>query len=197
VSKHHIIYLPGIGDHKPYFQPQILNFWKIFGVTPHYHPVIWRGDEDFGIKLERITKLIDELFAKGYLVSLVGVSAGATAAFNAYMQRPEIVNKVVYICGKLRRPETVGQYYYKTNPAFIQSLKKVQPQISKLSAKDSSKMLSLRPFFDQTVPIADMTLPKVKNLQMLSFYHIPSIFIGLIFYAPVICLFFKKGNKNE
>lgn len=192
VSKHHIIYLPGIGDHKPYFQPQIINLWRIFGVTPHYHPVIWRGDENFDAKLNRLTKLIDELYAEGNLVSLVGVSAGATAAFNAYMQRPEKISKVVYICGKLRRPETVGRYYYQTNMAFIQSLKKVQPQISKLAPFDTVKMLSLRPIYDQTVPTADMVLPGVKKLRMLSVYHIPSIFTGLIFYAPTICMFIRK-----
>lgn len=195
MSKYHIIYLPGIGDHKPYYQPQILKFWKIFGVMPHYHPVIWRGDEMFDLKLKRVIKLIDELYSTGNSVALVGVSAGATAAFNAYMQRPEKVSKVIYICGKLRRPETVGQYYHRTNPAFIESLKLVQPQIRKLTLNDSSKMLSLRPFYDQTVSIADMVLPGVKNLRMLSRYHVPSILIGIILYAPVICRFVKSRSK--
>ena len=198
VSKNHIIYLPGIGDHKPYYQPQIINLWKNFGVIAHYHPVIWRGNEVFAPKLDRIVALVDQLYAEGHRVSLVGVSAGATAAFNAYMKRSEKIARVVYVCGKLRRPESVGEQYYRINPAFKQSLEMVQGQIDKLTLLDTKKMLSLKPLFDETVPVADTVLPGVRNWRMLSLWHIPSIFLGITAYSPIICDFIKKETlKNE
>lgn len=192
MGKNHVIYLPGIGDHKPYYQPQIINFWKSFGVIAHYHPVIWRDSEDFEIKLKKITKLIDELNSQDKLVSLVGVSAGATAAFNAYMANKGKIHRVVYVCGKLRRPESIGDGYYRKNPAFKQSLQMVEPQIEQMNEVDKSKMLSLKPLYDQTVPIADTVLPGVRNWKMVSLWHVPSIFIGITAYSPIICKFITK-----
>ena len=197
MSKNHIIYLPGIGDHKPYYQPQIISLWKNFNVIAHYHPVIWRGSEDFAPKLDRIVKLVDELHSEGHRVSLVGVSAGATAAFNTYMKRPGKISRVVYVCGKLRRPESVGEQYYRINPAFKQSLERVQGQIDKLAPADTNKMLSLKPLFDETVPVADTLLPGVRNWRMLSVWHIPSIFLGITAYSPIICNFIKQENTSE
>lgn len=163
----------------------------------HYHPVIWRGSEDFAPKLDRIVELVDELHSEGHRVSLVGVSAGATAAFNTYMKRPEKIAKVVYVCGKLRRPDSVGERYYRINPAFKQSLEKVQDQIDNLTPEDSAKMLSLKPWYDQTVPVADTVLPGVRNWRMLSLWHIPSIFIGITAYSPIICGFIKKETLKK
>ena len=197
VSKNHIIYLPGIGDHKPYYQPQIINLWKKFDVVAHYHPVIWRGHENFAPKLDRILELVDELHSQGHRVSLVGVSAGATAAFNTYMKRPEKIAKVVYVCGKLRRPESVGERYYRINPSFKQSLELVQTKIDKLNSEDVAKMLSLKPLYDQTVPVADTVLPGVRNWRMLSLWHIPSIFMGITAYSPIICNFIKKEDSEK
>jgi pimeloyl-ACP methyl ester carboxylesterase len=190
-----VIYLPGIGDHKPYFQPQLISLWRLFGVKAVYHPVIWRDNEPFEHKLEKITAHIDQLHANGKRVSLVGVSAGATAAFNAYMARPQKVASVVYVCGKLHRPESVGQIYYQKNPAFKESLIKVQSGISNLKAADTKKMLSLHPIYDETVPIQDTVLPSVRSKKMLAYWHIPSIFIGITFYGRTICKFVRAIYK--
>jgi pimeloyl-ACP methyl ester carboxylesterase len=187
-----VIYLPGIGDHKPFFQPQLIRLWRLFGVEAVYHPVIWRGQEPFDRKLDKICEHIDQLNAEGKRVSLVGVSAGATAAFNAYMRRPEKVSRVVYICGKLRRPESVGAPYYIKNPAFKQSLELVRTQIGGLSKQDAKKMLSLHPIYDETVPVKDTVLPGVVSKTMLSYWHVPSIFIGITLYASMICRFIKS-----
>lgn len=196
MAEHHAIYIPGIGDHKPYYQPQIIKYWKRLGVSAHYHPVTWRSqDENFETKLKKLVELIDELHSQGHNVSLVGVSAGASAAFNAYMARKDKIARVVYVCGKLQRPETIGSKYYAKNPSFKESLALEQQQLKDLSPTDTKKMLSLKPLYDQTVPVRDTEISGVRNWTMLSAWHVPSIFMGISAYGPIICSFIKKEEK--
>ena len=196
VSKHHIIYIPGIGDHRTYYQPQILSIWRAYGVKVHYHPVIWRSQhESWNKKLNKLSNLIETLYDEGATVSLVGISAGASAALNAYAVNKDKLHAVVYICGKLRHPETIGRSYYDRNPAFETSLHEVQGVINKLTVKDKAKMLNVRPFFDETVPVAHTEIPGVRKLVMVSAYHVPSIFIAISLYGPLICGFIKRQHE--
>ena len=196
MSKHHVIYIPGIGDNKPYYQPQLINFWRFYGIKVHYHPVIWRSqDEDWTSKLNKISKLIDELYQQGFRVSLVGVSAGASAALNAYAADKRKIRGIVYICGKLKHPETISKRYYQRNPAFKSSLAEAQLNIEKLSDEDKSKMLNLRPLYDQTVPVSHTEISGVRRLRMLSVYHVPSIFIAITLYGPLIAKFIRRKDE--
>ncbi len=181
-----------MGDQKPVYQPQIISKWQTQGVIAHYHAVGWADGEAFAPKLDRISQQIDELYADGNLVSLVGVSAGAGAALNAYMKRPEKITHVVYICGKLIGYDNVNPRYFKQNPAFSDSLKLTQQNLAKLTDKDKAKMLSIRPLFDNVVPIKVMQIPGVKSQTIISVWHIPSIFLAITLYKRVITNFLNQ-----
>jgi hypothetical protein len=194
MSKHAAVYVPGIGDHKPYFQPQILKLWNLFGVKAYFHPVIWRSAEPLEDKLDKLTHKIDELSFKYDKVSLVGMSAGASAALNAYMVRKNKIHRVVYICGKLKRPESIGEAYYRRNPAFKESMLLAQTNINKLDKFDKAKMLSMAPLHDETVPVKDTKINGVRNFRMFSAYHIPSIFAAISIYSPALCKFLRSNQ---
>lgn len=182
---HQVIYLPGLGDQRPWGQQFITKFWRLAGLKVHYLPIGWAGGEAWPAKLERIIKQIDELGdADG--VSLVGVSAGASAALNAYAARSAKIGRVVFICGKLTHPETVNPSYYRENPAFEQSLAAVQSVIAQLIPADKAKMLSLAPLYDGTVPVADTKIAGVAHRRLLVVGHIPAIFLAIGFYWPLI-----------
>lgn len=186
-----VIYLPGLGDNTA-AQAKILKFWKILGLNIEVIPMNWSDTENFDNKLKRILQRIDQLTQDGSRVSLIGVSAGASAALNAYVAAPEKINKVLFICGKLKGAERVGQHYYTNNPAFKDSLFKAEAQINKLGRADKAKMLSAHPVYDNIVPIRDTKIPGVADKTMLSFGHIIGITLALTIYFPSLARFLRS-----
>ena len=85
---HHIIYVPGLGDHKTYGQNIGIQIWRLFGFVPHYFPLGWATKEGFDQKLGRLLRQVDALRDQGHAVSLVGVSAGASGCQFEAAQNP-------------------------------------------------------------------------------------------------------------
>ncbi len=193
---HYVIYITGLGDQRPLYQPQLINHWKKLGLTPHYFAVGWADGETFAPKLDRICKLVDELYQKGS-VSLVGISAGAGAALNAYMERRDKICGVVFICGKLIGYDNVNPNYFSQNPAFSESLRLTQQNLTKLSDEDKAKMLSVHPLFDEVVPVPATKIPGVRNRLLLSALHVPSIFLALTIYKRISLNFLKQRAEVQ
>lgn len=196
-KEHYVIYITGLGDQKPLYQPQIINRWRKFGLTPHYHPVGWADGEAFAPKLKRLIRKVDEIYGQGHTVSLVGISAGAGAALNVYMERRAKISGLVFICGKLIGYSNVNPNYFKKNPAFSESLKLTQVNLTKIKDEDKAKMLSIRPIFDETVPINTQLIPGVNRRLIISIFHIPSIFLAITIYRRMLVNFLKHHASVE
>lgn len=181
-ATHHIIFIPGLGDTSRMMgrsEADLFMLWRVYGVKTHYFPISWEDEEAFESKLDRLVKVIDDYAKPGNLVSLVGASAGAGAAINAYSRRKEVIHKVVCVCGKLQNPQTVSQLRFKQSPAFKDSLELLSASYEKLNEKDLAKILSLRPLTDMVVPLRDTIIPGAKNEIMFSFGHAVSIIYAL------------------
>lgn len=98
---YHAIYIPGLGDNRTYGQNIAIQLWRLFGITPHYFPLGWDGKEGYESKQKRLIQKIELLTKYGDTVSLVGVSAGASAALNTYVQSDKVL-KTIFICGKIK-----------------------------------------------------------------------------------------------
>lgn len=192
VKAHHVIYLPGLGDHRRWGQPATLKSWERFGVQAHYHQIGWADGEAFDSKLKRVVKEIDKLNDQGLEVSLVGTSAGASIALNAYSLRSEKVHKLVFICGKIRHPENVNPRYFKKNPALKESLYLSEANFQKLSDSDKHKMLYLHALSDHIVPPRFNKPAGIKSRAVLAFGHILGIFTAVTFYSLIIAKFIKS-----
>jgi len=190
--KHHVFYVPGILDDIYHLQSVLVATWRLYGVRAHCHPMPWAGTEPYELKFNKLLAAIDDQLDKGNVVSLVGASAGASAVINAYVERADRINGVVYVCGKINGPETVSKKTYKENPAFKTSLAELQTSLSKLSARDKSKMLSLYSDKDNSVPYEATTVPGVDEQQLPGLNHGQSIIYSLSLGAPVITRFLKK-----
>jgi dienelactone hydrolase len=186
----HVIYIPGLGDYRNYGQPFALNLWRVFGVKAHYLAIKWQSDESFGEKLEKILAKIDRLEKDYGSVSLVGVSAGASAVLNAYADRPNVKN-VVCICGKINNPQTIGQKVYKINPPFEESVYLLQKILKKLSSPQRARILSIHPVKDIVVPPKDTLIDDAIELEVRAKSHVAGIFYSVIIKAPTICSFIK------
>ncbi|PIU01985.1 hypothetical protein COT68_00285 [bacterium (Candidatus Torokbacteria) CG09_land_8_20_14_0_10_42_11] len=89
-----IIVVPGLGDGGRFFRLMVKYWWRAF--PNEMHTFGWRNK---GAKLidkqNNLLQRIDALAKDGYKVYLVGVSAGGSAALNAFMARRLVVNGVV------------------------------------------------------------------------------------------------------
>ena len=194
-SNHHIIYLPGLGDDNfKDIQTNLLKIWSIYKVEVNYHYIGWSDKEAFQPKLDRILKEIDENVNLGKTVSLVGVSAGASAAINALALRQDNIASVVCVCGKLQNPQTVSHVRYEQNPAFKQSMDLLPASYSKLNTKVLNNVLSLHPIKDSTVPVRDTYIENAHSKTMPTIGHGLSILYALTFGSYQIVKFIKKSG---
>ncbi len=189
---YHVIYIPGLGDRRSLGQVAGLQLWRLFGLVPHYLPLGWITPESFNRKLSRILTLADRLVSQGHQVSLVGVSAGASAALAAYAERPRLLG-LVLICGKVQRPNTVSPATYARNPDFRQSMQRVAPSLTALrQANLTGNILSIHPLRDKTVPPADTRIEDAAELTIPAVGHYMGIAMGILAGGPVIARFLRS-----
>lgn len=192
---HQVIYVPGLGDSRSYGQDQAIAGWRKFGLQAHYFPLGWADKAPFEPKLRRLLGKIDELSEKGP-VSLVGVSAGASAVLNAYAQRQNL-NAVVCIGGKINNPQTIGSYTYRVNPAFKQSVYGVADSLKRLSKEEIGRILSIHPLYDGTVPIADTLISGGVEKTVPVIGHRLGIFYTVVFRGQLIANFIKTPRSKK
>jgi len=189
--KHHVIYVPGLGDHKPRGQQLVPKYWRLFGVYGHYFAMRWNSKEPFAPKLARLLALVDDLSKNGDRVSLVGTSAGASVALLVYATRPNKVNGVVCISGKINNPSATHPRY-RENPALKESLFKLQDALPGLTPSMRKRIMSFHPFQDQEVPPADTIIPGAQERLIPISGHVASIGVALVFYTPALIRFLKR-----
>jgi hypothetical protein len=185
-----------LGDHRTRLQLLAPKYWEIFGIKGHCFVMNWRDKEPFAPKLERLLEMIDGLAEDGSKVSLVGTSAGASAVLVAYAARLDKVAGVVCICGKVNHPETIHPARFIENPAFKESLAELQRVLPKLGPRVRSRILSIRPLKDRSVPPEDTIIPGAHARVMPTIGHPFSIAITLTFGAPMLVSFLKRQTAE-
>lgn len=188
---HHVIYVPGILDDIYRIQSTLIKFWRLRGVRGHCHEIPWAGSEAWEPKFQRLLAQIDEYSSQGHKVSLVGASAGASAVLNAYVERADKINGLIYICAKINAPETVSDKTYAENPAFKESLELLQANLKKLTPADKAKMLSLYSSADKTVPYEATVIAGVRKRKLPALNHGKAILYSLSFDASSMMRFLK------
>jgi pimeloyl-ACP methyl ester carboxylesterase len=170
-KEHHIIYVPGLRDTATFnrlFHPIVAWVWRQQGFYPHVYLPHWEEGKSFQPKLDGIIKLIDELKAEGHNVSLIGQSAGGSAVLNAFSERRNLVNGVVNVTGRLRtgiRVKPSLNQATRISPAFKQSVLMFENQNEPtLIQADRRRIMTYRPWFDETVPVSTVPIEGATNL---------------------------------
>ncbi|TAH36609.1 hypothetical protein EYC59_00320 [Candidatus Saccharibacteria bacterium] len=198
MTKNAVIYVFGLSDHRARGQTLAVKTWRLYGVTPQVFHMYWHEPRPFADTLAKLLARIDELVGKGYAVSLVGTSAGASVAIAAYAARPATLHAVVCICGKLRNPETISPYTYRTNPAFRESMAQTATNLEKLNPEQRSRILSIRPVSDGLVPPADTVVSGAHHRRLYTRGHAFTIGYCVVLYAPFFLRFIKRlASRNE
>lgn len=188
----HVIYIPGLGDNKNVRGQRVaVGLWRIWGVRPHVYQMKWADKQPYQPKFKSLLKLIDELSQQG-TVALVGSSAGATVALNAFAARPRLVKAVVCIAGKVNNPQTIGLHYLRDSPAFGESAQAVVSSLAQLGSEERLRMLSLFAAVDPIVPARDSIIEGAHNRRLPTIGHPVTIATQLIFGAPLFLHFIKR-----
>ena len=190
----YVIYIPGLGDHRSYGQDIALQFWRLIGLRPRYLPLGWNKKEGLDTKLAHIATEVTKLKNAGHSVALVGVSAGASAALNVYATLPD-VSSVVCICGKINNPQTVKEKTFTANPDFKESLDRLNASLPLLGPEKRQKIMSMHPWKDQTVPVADTILEGAKETTIPGWSHVMGIFFAVTLGSFAIARFIFQNRK--
>ena len=190
----HVIFVPGLGDHRSYGQNIAIQLWRLFGLKPHYLALGWGIKQGYAAKQDRLLELVDSLYDAGNTVALVGVSAGASATLNAYASSNKI-SKLICICGKINNPQTVHLKTFEDNPDFEKSVNLVSQSLATLSPSQIASIMSIHPWRDQTVPIADTIIIGAKERTFPGWSHVSGIFFGIILGSVSISRFINS-NKD-
>lgn len=187
----YVIYIPGLGDNLAIGQKIAVFIWRLWRVHPVVFQMHWADGEPFAAKLQRLQQRIDELARSGS-VSLVGASAGAGAAINAFASRKTSIRGVVCICGKVNSPNGIRDSYRQKTPAFYDSAMAVQTSLDMLDfQRDRPKIQSRYAIRDAIVPRADSVVAGGKNKTVAGIGHAFTIGTQLIFGAPAFIRFLK------
>jgi pimeloyl-ACP methyl ester carboxylesterase len=186
---HYVLFVPGLGGESFLFR-KAANAWNRLGFIPIIYDVGWKdGQQYFRPKLEKLLARIDALHASGGIVSLVGTSAGGSAVLNAFTQRSDKIHTVVNICGRLRAGNSVRptlEDASKKSKSFKESVMMFETNEPTLTKDDRKKILTIRSFFDETVPITTISVRGAHNIQIVSVEHILSIALAMTAYARTI-----------
>ncbi len=200
VKKHFVIIIPGLGDEVGTLQ-KVTSHWKKYGLEPVMHSVGWRdGKNEFLPKLARLIVLIDRLAKDGAIVSLVGTSAGGSAALNAFIERRNVIHGVINVCGRLRTGPEKGfrSFQSKTasSPAFAQSVKLVEANEVNLTTRDRQKIMTVRALFgDELVPADTTILVGAYNATVPTPEHVLSIGAALTLFSKPLIAFLKARTR--
>lgn len=169
------------------------------GVKVHVFRPDWNTEDTFNPKLERLLKVIDELTEQDHVVSLVGQSAGGSAAMNAFAKRPDKINGVVVVAGRLRSGENVSptlEKAKKKSEAFkdsVLSFEKIEPN---LTPEQRKRVMTITMLQDTVVPPSTVPLEGATNLTKKG-NHFKGGVLGSSIYSNRILDFLENLRKEN
>jgi pimeloyl-ACP methyl ester carboxylesterase len=130
-------------------------------------------------------------------VSLVGISAGGSAAINALFARPDKVHKVINICGRLKDGGYLGfrslEQRSRSSLAFRESVLACEQNLEKIDSTYLSRIMTFRASLgDELVPSDTTLVTGARNIALPTIEHMLSILFALIFYRRCIMNFIEK-----
>lgn len=192
MSKLHIIYIPGLGDNSDELRQLGLKTWRLWGVSTELIPMQWNDGEQYSAKLARVLGAIDAAKKAGYLVAIVGESAGGSMAINATAARRSSVASLLTICGvdspSIRPSATI----LRKSPAFKDSIAELATSLSSL---DLTKVQTISALIDGVVYHNVSTITGARNFRVLGIGHLPTIALCLTVYSWY-CVFLIKRNAT-
>lgn len=196
MPKHHIIYLPGLGDGglNLFAQRIAIGLWRRrYGLKATVCVVGWASvDETFDQKLQRVLDCIDAATANNQTVTIVAPSAGASMGMHAFAARAQAVHRLVGIAPAFGPVEDASPAILGHNPALKDSLERQPKIIASLPARDRQRILSVKPAKDRVVPLRDMNIQGIHYLKLSTKGHLHVIAAALTVHSSKLVRFIKN-----
>jgi hypothetical protein len=166
-----IIFISGVGDRKRWFYDLVAWRWKLFGFRTNAFIFGWDNrHSDFETQFAKLLDFIDTF--PDDKVCLVGVSAGGTAAFNAFVARPNIA--------KIAMISSPFQKHTYTHRMLLESINRASEPFEKLDFVCKPQLLTITGHRDQTVPPHLSLLREVERKFVLGFNHSMNIVMATL-----------------
>ena len=111
-------YLSGLGDSLDTFRRIMLWYHRVRGRDIRLIPMRWSDTEEtYQQKQQRILATIEK--HKDGEVVLIGDSAGGAMALRTLLDRPDIIDRIVTICGYNHTATALDSRYRSVNPALV------------------------------------------------------------------------------
>jgi hypothetical protein len=193
MEKHAAIIIPGLGEIERF--RLLTSHWRKYHVEPVHHRIGWHGSEHFETGLGKILARIDSFSTTGTKVSLIGCSAGGSAALNAFLERKNTVHKVISLCGWLRVGEhrKYLEWLKHISASFVESVTLLDRQEHELSSEDRAKIMTVRPIFDELVASDVVTLNGARNIRLPVPGHTLGIVSGLTIFSRQLIDFIRAS----
>lgn len=156
----------------------------------------WRdGSTEFQPKINKILTLVDQLANDGDL-SIVGTSAGGSAALNIFLERPKIIKKAVSICGRIK----TGNHKWRslermsaTSATFRQSVLRFEQKEGNMADELRQRVMTVTARFgDELVPSDTSILEGACNIKVPTLEHVFSIAMALTLFAKPVIHFIQR-----
>lgn len=191
----HVVIIPGLGNE---IQKHVwaTDRWRKFGIIPHVFDAKWKTEEK-GLKkkLNEALSLVDSLIKTGKKVSIIGNSAGSSLAINILGERRGKIHRVVVNCGRVRTgdwPWFTFDQATASSPSFKESVLRSERIISELSVAERTKILTLRPLFDEVVPSFTVPIKGATNEIVPSVEHVLTIALTMTLFSGRIIKFLRS-----
>lgn len=187
--ENHVIIIPGLGNGVSKHEWAVKD-WGKYGIIPHVFDAKWRVEENgFQEKFDRALKMVDGLPDKNVKISIIGNSAGSSFAINILGKRKKRINKVIINCGRVRDgdwPWFTFDQATASSPSFKESVLLAQKIERTFTDEDRKKILTLRPIFDEVVPLSTVPIKGATNKVILSLEHSLSIALNMTLFRKQI-----------
>lgn len=169
-----LIIIPGLGDNKVSGYSVFAAVWRLLGYRTSVYTFGWDDPtSEYVQKYAAFKKYIDQCKDP---VSIIGISAGGTAAVTMLLDQPDKIEKVVTVCSP----------YYPLNsrsPSLNESLPIVQQKLSTCDEQLKTRILSVYALQDNVVPIKNSQPAGIRSITLPSIGHVVTIALAMTIYA--------------
>ncbi len=165
-STNQVVYVPGLGGSFDWLRRLTLWTWPLqIGAKVHFAPMNWDdAAETAEQKYERLVGILRKV-PNGKCV-VVAESAGGSMGVRAFTELPEIVTKLVTVCGKNRGASSITARYDMRYPALKSAVMCAEQGFSELDHSRKKSITCLYSPGDKLLRSHDTTLPDCLNLSI-------------------------------
>ncbi|OGK39905.1 hypothetical protein A3A74_05475 [Candidatus Roizmanbacteria bacterium RIFCSPLOWO2_01_FULL_35_13] len=192
---HILLLVPGLGNYD-----RILKFWTKVFTKDDFKIIVcnvdWKkGERNFEDKINIVENRIVELVSKKHEVSVMGLSAGGSIALAAFHALNKKVRFAVTVCSclKLNYDNTKREKeIFELFPSYRKAVQFFENTVlPELTLEEKKRILTIRPIFDEIVPVQTMIIEGANNFRLFLARHI-SLYIILFFFSSYIFKFINS-----